>query len=76
MTDPMIDPRRWYTTREIVRLQLLPILNSEFKTKRAIKVGLLKGNTIGKDQGKRYFVRGEDIIKFLAKWEAGDYHKA
>lgn len=71
----MIEPKAWYTIREIVKMGISPILTSEFKVKKYIAIGILKGNTIGKEQGKRYFVKGENIIKFLAKWESGDFHK-
>lgn len=71
----MIEPNAWYTIREIVSMRVAPILMSDFKVKRYIALGILKGNTIGKKEGKRYFVKGEEIIKFLAKWEAGDFNK-
>ena len=71
----MVEQDKWYTIREIVALRVAPILMSDFKVKRYIASGILKGNTIGLKEGKRYFVKGEEIIKFLAKWEAGDFHK-
>lgn len=48
---------------------------SEYYIKSFIDKKMLKGNSIGKGNGKRYFIRGDWMITFLAKWEAGDYHK-
>lgn len=67
-----IDKDRWYTAPEIVDLKAVPILDTIFKVKRFIKAGILKGNTLGTGNGSRYFVKGESLITFLAKWEAGD----
>lgn len=69
----MIDPNKWYSVSEISQERLIPALETDYKIKRWIDRGYLKGNTIGKGQGKRYFIKGEKIIQFVAKWEAGDF---
>lgn len=69
----MIDKEKWYNTPEVVALNLNPLLSSVFRVKRCIDRGILKGNRIGKGNGLRYFVKGEELIMFLAKWESGDF---
>lgn len=70
----MIEPNKWYSAPEIVAMNVAPILDSVFKVKRYFKAGLLKYSAVGEGNGVRYFVKGESLITFLAKWEAGDYH--
>lgn len=48
---------------------------SEYYVKGFIERKLLKANSIGKGHGKRYFIKGEWLVTFLAKWEAGDFHR-
>lgn len=49
------------------------MLETDYMIKKWIERGLLRGNTIGQGNGRRYFIKGSEIIKFLAKWEAGDF---
>lgn len=48
---------------------------SEHYVKGFIARRMLKTNSLGEGNGKRYFIKGEWLITFLAKWEAGDFHK-
>jgi len=48
---------------------------SEYYIKLFIDRKILKGNSVGKGNGKRYFIKGEWLVTFLAKWEAGDFHR-
>ena len=48
---------------------------SEYYIKSFISRKMLKGNSVGKGNGKRYFIKGEWLVTFLAKWEAGDFNK-
>ena len=48
---------------------------SEYYIKAFIARQILKANSIGRGNGKRYFIKGEWLITFLAKWEAGDFNK-
>ena len=70
----MIDSKKWYSVQEIDKQGLIPMLDTTYKVKTWIHRGLLEGNTVGKGNGKRYFIKGSSIIKFLAKWEAKDFH--
>ena len=69
-----IDNTRWYSVQEIFELRLLPMVGTPYKLKMFIKRKLLKGNILGRGEGKRYYVKGSWIIEFLAKWESGDFH--
>lgn len=69
----MIEPGKWYSVQEISQCKLIPMLETDYKIKKWIERGLLKGNTIGQGNGRRYFIKGSEIIKFIAKWEAGDF---
>lgn len=73
MDEKMIDQSKWYSVQEIRIENLIPMLDTDYKIKKWMERGIMKGNTIGKGNGKRYFIKGSEIIKFLAKWEAGDF---
>lgn len=69
----LINPNGWYSVQDIADKKLIPFLNTAYKIKKWIDRGYLKGNKVGLMQGKRYFIRGSEIIKFIAKWEGGDF---
>lgn len=72
-----IEPKRFYTLAEIQRDGLLNdvIPTSERRQIRAfIQRGMIKANTYGDGRGARYFIKGEWLITFIAKWEDGDFH--
>jgi len=69
----LIDNDKWYSVQDIVEQGLIPILDTAYLVKRWIESGRLRGNVVGEGRGRRYFVKGEMIIEFLAKWEAGDF---
>lgn len=48
---------------------------SEYYIRVFIERKMLKANSIGKGNGKRYFIRGEWLMTFLSKWESGDFKK-
>lgn len=52
----------------------LYLKKSEHYVKIFIAKKMLKANSLGEGNGKRYFIKGEYLIKFLARWEAGDFH--
>ncbi len=70
-----IDPKKWYWLYEIHREGLVPFIKSFATLKKWAERGYLKATIYGTDRGRRYTVKGENLIKFLAKFEAGDYHK-
>lgn len=70
----MINNKKWYSIQEISKRKLIPFLDTDYKIKKYIDRGMLKGNTIGRGCGKRYFIKGNELIKFIARWESGDFH--
>ena len=71
--DHLINKDAWYSAQQIDEQKLLPMLSSLFVVKNYINKGLLRGITVGKGNIKRYKVKGEWLIEFLAKWESGDF---
>lgn len=69
----MIEKDKWYSVSEISQGKLIPFLDTDYKIKKYIEMDMLKGNTIGKGNGKRYFIKGSALIQFIAKWEDGKF---
>lgn len=71
-----INPRRWYTLKEIAEHKMFPWASSYLLTRRIITDDL-KGKkrlhtvTMGKGFNVRYQVKGEHIIKFIKAVETG-----
>ena len=66
-----INNQKWYSVREVWEEKLIPFGQTEYKIKQFIKRKMLRGNVMGYGEGKRYYVKGSEIIKFIAKWENG-----
>lgn len=66
-----IDPKRRYTTRDIVNEELIhtPFLGtvSEDYIRRIIRSGELKSRNVSRKHQPRYVVIGQDIIDFINK---------
>ena len=67
----MIDKNKFYSLLDASKYLKM----SEYYLKAFIEKKMLKANSLGKGNGKRYFIKGDWLITFLAKWEAGDFHK-
>lgn len=72
--EEIIEAEKWYSASEICQHNFLPMLQSPFLIKKWIESGRLKGNVIGKGLSRRYAIKGANIIRFKAKFEAGDFH--
>jgi hypothetical protein len=70
-----IEPKKWYWLFEIHREGYVPAIKSFATLKKWAERGLLKATIYGTANGKRYLVRGNNLIKFIAQFEAGDFHK-
>lgn len=68
-----IDPNKYYWLYEIHRLKLVPQIKSFATLKKWAERGVLRATIYGTAKGKRYVVKGQSLITFLAKWEAGDF---
>ena len=69
-----INPDKWYSAFEISAKKLLPMEMSMFILKKHAEAGRLKATIYNTEAGKRYLIKGENLIKFIAKYEAGDFH--
>lgn len=72
-----IEPEKWYWLYEAFREGYFePTGIRSFVTIRAFAdKGMLKVTSWGSGMSTRRRVRGKNIIEFLAKYEAGDFHK-
>jgi hypothetical protein len=72
-----IDPNKFYTINQIAIQKLLPWISSNQAIKRYVMYDLGHDNILqtvikpGGISGVRYFIKGENIIKILAKFEDG-----
>jgi hypothetical protein len=69
----MIDPNKWYSLAEIQSNGFLPFIKSYYLMRKWVESKKLKAATYGTNHTMRYFVKGSDLITFIAKWEAGDF---
>ncbi len=73
-----IDPTKWYTLYEIADHKLFRGYEAVQTVRRIILADKNKKNVLqtiieGSANGRRYGIKGENIIKFLSVWEAGEY---
>lgn len=74
MEEKIIDPNHWYSMQEIHRQKLTPFIKSVYLLKTMAEKKYLKATVYGTNVGKRYLVKGSNLIQFIAKFEAGDFH--
>ncbi len=67
-----IDANKWYSIQQIQKLNVMPFKSRQL-IRKYIETGRLKGFIGGDLSGKRYMVKGSNIIIFLARFEAGDF---
>jgi hypothetical protein len=71
----MIDEKKWYSVKEIREQHLLPMFKpTNYSIKKWIEAKKLKAIKTGTGNGKRYKIKGNWLIEFIAKWESGDFH--
>jgi hypothetical protein len=70
----MIESEKWYSIKEVVDKNLLPMLGSKYLTIKWIECKRLKAVRTGQGKGTRYSIKGNWLIAFIAKWESGDFH--
>lgn len=70
-----IDPDKWYWLYEVHREGIIPFIKSFQTLKKWAEKGYLRTTIYGTAHGKRYALKGKNIIKFIAKWEAGDFKR-
>jgi len=66
----------WYSLVEAFEIVSSELPIKDFRTLRAyVDRKMIKATTFGTGKAKRYHLRGKHIIEFIAKFEAGDFHK-
>jgi len=70
----MIESEKWYSLKEVHKKKILPMLKSEYLIRTWVKAKKIKSVMVGKGRGLRYSIKGNWLIQFIAKWEAGDFH--
>lgn len=71
----MIERNRFYSLAEVADLELLAgvvPMHDMRGVRNLIKTKRLKVIEMGKGLSKRYYIKGERLIEFIAKVEAGD----
>ena len=71
-----IDPKKWYSLLEIHETEYLKgvVPSDDYRMLRVyVERKMLKATIFGEGRAKRYHVKGENLIEFAAKWEAGDF---
>lgn len=71
-----IEPDRHYTIADMAREKVLPFAISFVKIRSIVendrkKKNLLKAIVMGDKTHTRYWIKGKNIINFLAHWEDG-----
>lgn len=69
-----IVPDHWYSMQEIHKQKLFPAIKSVYLWRVMADSKRLKATVYGTSVGKRYLVKGKNLIEFIAKFEAGDFH--
>ena len=72
-----IDPEKWYSLNYIVKNSLFPWALTYSSLHKTInrddkKYKILKTMAGGRGNGRRYFIKGDKIISFNQKMEAGE----
>lgn len=71
-----INPKDWYSMRDIIEQKLLPCGNSYFLMRRIVAIDKKSKNILqtvitGKGRNIRYYFKGNNIIKFIKAFESG-----
>jgi hypothetical protein len=66
----MIDPKKWYSIKQIQEEKLLPMFKSRYLILKWIEAKAIKAVILGKkDKGRRYLIKGSWLIDFIANFE-------
>ena len=67
-----IDANKFYSMKEVVDGGLIPF--SKPLIVKQIERGFLKASAFGAGKGRRYKIKGSNIIEFLVKLEDGSFY--
>lgn len=76
-----INPKKYYNLQEIFANKWFSWIHSYSTFRRWVERDkkdrdILKATMIGYGTGRRYFIKGENIIKFIAMFEDGTLHES
>lgn len=77
MAKAKISPGEWYTLTNLAQEKMFPWCGTDLRRYRGIvkadaaKENILKAVTIGTGFATRYQIKGENIIKFIKRFEEG-----
>lgn len=79
MGNKHIQPETFYSSRQIIKLGYFSWIKSMMTLVKWIEYdknhdNILKANVTGYNTGRRYYIKGENIIKFIAMFEDGSLH--
>ena len=79
MVEKRIDPNRNYSLVDIANEGIFPWGSNIATVRKWIEKdrnseNKLKAVIVGEDRGKKYHIKGENIIKFIVNVEDGSYH--
>lgn len=66
-----IEKNKFYSISDVSKILSV----SEYYVKQFIKTGALRANSLREGFGKRYFIKGEWLTRFLEKWNKGTMNK-
>lgn len=66
----------WYTLHEVAKKRFIPYFKSYYTLRNYVQKGWIKANVVGSGTSKRYYIKGENIRKFLEDWEGGRFEDA
>lgn len=74
-----VDAEKYYSLSEIIENNFFSWISSVQTLSKWVENDkqngdILKANIKGEDTGKRYYIKGENIIKFIAMFEDGSLH--
>lgn len=75
---PNIDPNKYYSSRQVVMMNILPWrspLTFNFKLTDKKWIEIFNPVVEQKKVNKRYYIKGENIIKFLKMAEEGKLYE-
>lgn len=72
-----IEPNSWYTMQDIVREKMFSWGTSFWSARKVVaqdkkSKNILKASVTGSGRGTKYHIKGENIIKFIKLFEAGE----
>lgn len=77
-TQPKIETEKWYSLVDMVRENVFSWISGIRKYRQTIHAdrkakNYLRANIIGEGRGRKYYIKGENIQRFVREVERGQY---